>query len=138
MAYGTYAEYKADTAAFPGMTPGRLEKLKQLSLVSLAESTRCLEYAEVCEALDLASDEELESLVVSCIYSGLIAASLDQRARQVEVQVRGLPAPGSGFTRGHPSPFPFPHSEQWGVTCAQTNWMACLRSSMRGATHRTG
>lgn len=110
MAYGTYQEYKANETSFPGMNEGRLHKLKQLSLVSLSESTRVLEYAAVLTALDLASTEALESLVVSCIYADILVASLDQKAQQVEIQVSTLLHPLPAY----PCTPPAPHSARHG------------------------
>ena len=65
-----------------------MRKLKQLSLVSLAESTRTLPYSQLLSELDIATADDLEELVVSCIYCELIVAALDQKRQQVEVQVR--------------------------------------------------
>jgi len=87
LAYGTFADWKANPSALGDLNEARLRKLKQLSLVSLAESARTLPYAKLLTDLDIANAGDLEELVVSCIYSELILAALDQKRQQVEVQV---------------------------------------------------
>ena len=64
-----------------------LTKLKSLTLVSLASSTpsHCLPYSLLLSELDLASQRELESLIISSISASLLSARLDQQRQLVEV-----------------------------------------------------
>ena len=78
-AYGTFDEYRRDTAAYPDLSPAALWKLKQLSLASLVARDDVLPYATLQAALALDSVAELERLVVESIYAGVVEGSLDQR-----------------------------------------------------------
>ena len=49
-----------------------LRKLKQLSLLTIAESRKTLKYAVLQEELDFTSESEVESAVISTIDAGLI------------------------------------------------------------------
>lgn len=59
------------------MTDSQLLKLRQLSLLALAKDQDNLTYKSLLRALELPSTRELETLVISCIYAGLIAGTLD-------------------------------------------------------------
>lgn len=87
-AYGTYDDYKAQRASGsvgPGLGADHLDKLKALTLVSFATVRKEMSYDALRGALDLSSDAAVEALVRDCIYAGVITATLDQRARLVEV-----------------------------------------------------
>jgi COP9 signalosome complex subunit 7 len=78
--YGTYQTYK-DTANLPPLTDPQATKLRQLSLMTLASDRSNLTYDALLTALDLSSARQLEDLVISAVYAGLIYATLDP-ARQ--------------------------------------------------------
>lgn len=75
-----------------------MSKLRQLTLLSQAREPETLGYPELRSCLGLGSECELEELVISAIYDGLIEAKLNPMAQRVEVRsvapVRDLP-PGS-------------------------------------------
>ncbi|KAK6744807.1 hypothetical protein RB195_011494 [Necator americanus] len=70
------------------LPPAAIQKLKQLSLITLAASStsnRQLPYAEVMQYLGLGSVRELEDIVIDAIYNKLIKARLDSKGQFVEV-----------------------------------------------------
>ncbi|KAJ2521854.1 COP9 signalosome complex subunit 7b [Coemansia sp. RSA 1939] len=82
--YGTYNEYNADNT-LPQLTQPQLEKLKHLTVVSLASESKLLAYDDIKKELGLSEDQQVEDLVIACIYKNLIAAKLDQKRRVVEI-----------------------------------------------------
>ncbi|KAF4981206.1 hypothetical protein FZEAL_2936 [Fusarium zealandicum] len=83
-AYGTYASYKS-TQGLPELTEVQATKLRQLSLLSLARDRQNLSYAALQEALDLPGAREVENLVISAVYAGLLHATLDPARVAVQV-----------------------------------------------------
>lgn len=71
----------AESTKLPSLSAKQLWKLKQLSLMSMAASTARLAYVEMMSCLDLATSEEVESLVISCIDAGLLDAKMNQVSR---------------------------------------------------------
>ncbi|KAJ2741615.1 COP9 signalosome complex subunit 7b [Coemansia sp. BCRC 34301] len=84
--FGTLSDYKAATVEFPELTDRQLEKLKHLSLVSLASTTKVLPYDDLIRELDCAHEQQMEDIVIDTIYKGLLTAKLDQQRRLVEVE----------------------------------------------------
>ena len=81
-AYGTYAQYRAAPAGtFPPLKDEQLEKLRMLSIVSLAHQSATVPYATLQAELDIAASElrQLEDLVIETIYAGLLDARLNQK-----------------------------------------------------------
>ncbi|KAJ2317320.1 hypothetical protein GGI00_006806, partial [Coemansia sp. RSA 2681] len=70
----------------PVLTERQLEKLKHLSLVSLASTTKVLPYDDLIRELDCAHEQQMEDLVIDTIYKGLLTAKLDQQRRLIEVE----------------------------------------------------
>ncbi|KAM5343009.1 hypothetical protein ACJ41O_013975 [Fusarium nematophilum] len=83
-AYGTYASYKS-TQGLPPLAEAQATKLRQLSLLSLARDRQNLSYAALQEALDLPGDRDVETLVISAVYAGLLHATLDPARSTVQV-----------------------------------------------------
>ncbi|KAG9237366.1 hypothetical protein BJ875DRAFT_160691 [Amylocarpus encephaloides] len=75
--HGTYASYQSTTPALPTLNDAQLLKLRQLSFLSLAKNPADLSYSNLLSALGLGSPRELEDLVISAIYAGLLTATLD-------------------------------------------------------------
>ncbi|KAJ2832840.1 hypothetical protein FBU31_002008, partial [Coemansia sp. 'formosensis'] len=84
--FGTLGDYKAASAQLPQLTERQLEKLKHLSLVSLASVTKVLPYDDLIRELDCGQEQQMEDLVIDTIYKGLLSAKLDQQRRLVEVE----------------------------------------------------
>lgn len=91
--YGTYASYRERAAAggLPELVPAQQLKLRQLSLLTLAKGSSSsndatpptLTYQSLISNLVLSNSRELEELVISTIYAGLIDAQLDPKNEQV-------------------------------------------------------
>lgn len=108
--YGTWATYRS-TPSLPALNDAQKRKLRQLTLLTLARSahhspdpsTPVLSYPSLLSALDLASPQELEELVISAIYAGLLSAKLDPQHALVRINhvapLRDV-APGDGAVSG--------------------------------------
>jgi len=83
--YGTYTDYKSKQSSLPKLNEVQLIKLKQLSIVSLANETRILPYPRLLSVLDLPTVRSLEDLIIDAIYSGIVSGKLDQKFSQFEV-----------------------------------------------------
>ncbi|XBI91222.1 hypothetical protein VPH35_028596 [Triticum aestivum] len=80
-AYGTLKDYKSNSSALPALLPDQARKLKQLSVLTLAESTKLM------QELDVSNVRELEDFLINeCMYSGIVRGKLDQLRRCFEVQ----------------------------------------------------
>ncbi|PNP48059.1 hypothetical protein TGAM01_v200440 [Trichoderma gamsii] len=82
--YGSYGTYHA-TADLPTLNDTQTLKLRQLSLLSLASDRSSLSYDALQKALGLASPREVEDLVITAIYAGLLHATLDPARQAVSV-----------------------------------------------------
>ncbi|KAI5458022.1 hypothetical protein BGZ63DRAFT_55837 [Mariannaea sp. PMI_226] len=82
--FGTYTTYRS-TPGLPPLSDAQAQKLRQLSLLTLAKDRKNLSYSTLQDALDLPDVLSLESLVVSAIYAGLIHATLDPARAAVQV-----------------------------------------------------
>ncbi|KAL6746638.1 hypothetical protein V8C86DRAFT_1473849 [Haematococcus lacustris] len=79
-AFGTWADYKAQSASLPQLNEQQSSKLKQLTVVSLALQTKVIPYTQLQQALDISTVRQLEDfLITECFYAGLIKGKLDQR-----------------------------------------------------------
>lgn len=69
----------------PSLNDAQTLKLRQLSLVSLARDRSNLSYGALHKALGLSSARELEELVITAMYAGLLHATLDPANEAVQV-----------------------------------------------------
>ncbi|KAH8679953.1 hypothetical protein BGZ60DRAFT_370170 [Tricladium varicosporioides] len=74
--FGTYETYTA-TPGLPVLNDAQLLKLRQLSFLTLAKNPSNLSYSNLMTALGMSTPRELEDLVISAIYAGLVTATLD-------------------------------------------------------------
>ena len=81
--YGTYTDYTNASPALPSLNPQQTLKLRQLSFLTLARDPANLTYANLLRELALETPRELEDLVISAIYAGLVAGTLDPYHRVV-------------------------------------------------------
>mmetsp|Transcript_27830 Transcript_27830/g.64464 ORF Transcript_27830/g.64464 Transcript_27830/m.64464 type:complete len:283 (+) Transcript_27830:83-931(+) len=108
--YGSYKDYKsADSGQYLSLTDAQLFKLRQLTVLSLVQQS-CLRTTQVGRvSYDTLQQElgmeEVEDLVVSCIYSCLIMGKLCQKTRALVVssehgppcRSRDVPPSQTGF-----------------------------------------
>ncbi|KAK0746391.1 hypothetical protein B0T18DRAFT_411527 [Schizothecium vesticola] len=90
--YGTWASAR-ETPDLPALNDSQKRKLRQLTLLTLARSAHrsadpsspVLGYTSLLAALDLTDPQELEELVISAIYAGLLSAKLDPQHGLVRI-----------------------------------------------------
>lgn len=97
-AYGTWSDYKCNAGSLPQLVPDQILKLKQLTVLTLAETTKVLPYDQLMQELDITNVRELEDFLINeCMYSGIVRGKLDQLRRCFEVQF----AAGRDLRPGH-------------------------------------
>ncbi|KAG9086715.1 hypothetical protein FRC06_002977, partial [Ceratobasidium sp. 370] len=84
--YKTWADYKQLNGALPQLNAMQATKLKQLSIVSLAEQSRILLYSDLLKLLDIASVRQLEDLIIDAMYQDVLKGKLDQKEGRLEVE----------------------------------------------------
>ncbi|KAK9144604.1 hypothetical protein Sjap_004507 [Stephania japonica] len=86
-AYGTWSDYKSRASCFPPLLPDQIRKLKQLTVLTLAETDKVLPYDQLMHELDVSNVRELEDFLINeCMYAGIVRGKLDQLRRCFEVQ----------------------------------------------------
>ncbi|KAL5648751.1 hypothetical protein ACJX0J_039560, partial [Zea mays] len=83
-----YKIYSCNSGSLPTLLPDQVRKLKQLSVLTLAESTKILPYDQLMQELDVSNVRELEDFLINeCMYArGIVRGKLDQLRRCFEVQ----------------------------------------------------
>ncbi|EOA22578.1 hypothetical protein CARUB_v10003238mg [Capsella rubella] len=77
-AHGTWSDYKCNTGCIPQLVPDQLLKLKQLTVLTLAEINKVLPYDLLMPELDIKNVRELEDFLINeCMYLFLSKAFLD-------------------------------------------------------------
>ncbi|KFP83454.1 COP9 signalosome complex subunit 7b [Apaloderma vittatum] len=96
-AYGTYPDYVGKVLNFvfltltankdnlPELTATQKNKLKHLTIVSLASRMKCIPYSVLLKDLDMRNLRELEDLIIEAVYTDIIQGKLDQRNQVLEV-----------------------------------------------------
>jgi len=82
--YGTYVTYTS-TPSLPPLNEAQTAKLRQLTLLTLAQIPSQLTYPNLIKVLGLSSSRELENLVISAIYAGLLEGTLDPNHQLVRI-----------------------------------------------------
>ncbi|CAN6703998.1 unnamed protein product [Malus baccata var. baccata] len=86
-AHGTWSDYKSDASRLPHLVPDQVLKLKQLTVLTLAETNKVLPYHQLMQELDVINVRELEDFLINgCMYAGIIRGKLDQLRKCFEVQ----------------------------------------------------
>ncbi|KAJ3678707.1 hypothetical protein LUZ60_002510 [Juncus effusus] len=86
-AYGTWSDYRSNASSLPSLLPDQVRKLKQLSVLTLAETKKILPYDQLMQEIDVSNVRELEDFLINeCMYSGIVRGKLDQLRRCFEVQ----------------------------------------------------
>eukprot|EP00850_Spirogloea_muscicola_P011006 SM000066S20481 [mRNA] locus=s66:533759:536342:- [translate_table: standard] len=85
-AYGTWSQYKSRASTLPALQPQQALKLKQLTVITLAETAKVLPYDLLMAQLDITNVRELEDMLINdCMYAGIIRGKLDQQRRCLEL-----------------------------------------------------
>ncbi|CAN8310790.1 unnamed protein product [Cochlearia groenlandica] len=85
-AHGTWSDYKRIASRIPHLAPDQVLKLKQLTVLTLAESNKVLSYDTLMVELDVTNVRELEDFLINeCMYAGIVRGKLDQLKRCFEV-----------------------------------------------------
>ncbi|KAK9065440.1 hypothetical protein SSX86_014839 [Deinandra increscens subsp. villosa] len=86
-AHGTWSEYNSKASKLPQLMPDQVLKLKQLTILTLAEANKVLPYDLLMHELDVVNVRELEDFLINeCMYVGIVRGKLDQQRRFFEVQ----------------------------------------------------
>ncbi|CAM9443236.1 unnamed protein product [Ectocarpus sp. 6 AP-2014] len=85
-AYGTYADAQAKADQLPKLTGAQVDKLRMLSVVSLAHTSKVVPYAAMKTALGIDSIRRLEDVIFDTMYAGLLQGKLDQRQAVLKVK----------------------------------------------------
>ncbi|XP_044481312.1 COP9 signalosome complex subunit 7-like isoform X2 [Mangifera indica] len=86
-AHGTWTDYKSNAGHLPQLLPDQVLKLKQLTVLTLAETNNVLPYDQLLQELDVSNVRELEDFLINeCMYAGIVRGKLDQLRRCFEVQ----------------------------------------------------
>ncbi|KUI58174.1 COP9 signalosome complex subunit 7a [Cytospora mali] len=83
--HGLYSDYQAADPALPPLNAAQALKLRQLSLLTLSRDKANLTYPALQRHLGLASPREVEDVVISAVYAGLLSARLNPLRRVVQV-----------------------------------------------------
>ncbi|XP_015903430.1 COP9 signalosome complex subunit 7b isoform X2 [Parasteatoda tepidariorum] len=84
-AFGTYSNYLENKDQFPELSPAMINKLRHLTIVSLATKDKCIPYSKLLKELDLKNLRELEDLIIDVIYADIVQGKLDQKNNRLEV-----------------------------------------------------
>ncbi|XP_078393785.1 COP9 signalosome complex subunit 7a [Cetorhinus maximus] len=84
-AYGTFSDYMANAATLPTLTTAQKNKLRHLSIVTMADRVKCIPYSVLLLELELKNLRELEDLIIEAIYADIVQGKLDQRNQVLEV-----------------------------------------------------
>ncbi|XP_058104317.1 COP9 signalosome complex subunit 7-like isoform X5 [Magnolia sinica] len=84
---GTCSDYKSNIGHIPALLPDQVRKLKQLSVLTLAETNKVLSYDQLMQELDVSNVREFEDFVINdCMHVGIVRGKLNQLRRCFEVQ----------------------------------------------------
>ncbi|ETL84409.1 hypothetical protein F441_16340 [Phytophthora nicotianae CJ01A1] len=79
--FGTYNDYLARKDELPDLTPQQMNKLRKLTVVSLAHRFKNIPYDTLIQDLGVSTVREVEDILIDTIYSGLVQGKLDQKSR---------------------------------------------------------
>lgn len=82
--HGLYSDYQS-TPGLPALNDVQKLKLRQLSILTLSRDKRNMTYPALQHHLALTSPREVEDLVISAVYAGLLSAKLNPLRRVVQV-----------------------------------------------------
>ncbi|XP_063990050.1 COP9 signalosome complex subunit 7b [Diachasmimorpha longicaudata] len=123
-AYGTYKEYLANKDKLLELTPTQKKKLQHLTIVTLAEKSKCIPYSVLLQELDIKNVRDLEDLIIEAVYADIIHGKLDQKNSQLEVDYAGL---GRDVRPGETGAV-VDTLAAWGETCDAV--LACIKKQV--------
>ncbi|ESO05273.1 hypothetical protein HELRODRAFT_78031 [Helobdella robusta] len=85
-AYGTLLDYNKNRDKYPTLSKNQLQKLRHLTIVSLATKSKCLSYDVLLKELDFTNLRELEDLIIEVICVDIVRGKLDQKQQQLFVE----------------------------------------------------
>ncbi|KAG8198768.1 hypothetical protein JTE90_007078 [Oedothorax gibbosus] len=85
-AFGTYSNYLENKPQYPELTPAMINKLRHLTIVSLATKEKRIPYSKLLKELDLQNLRELEDIIIDVIYADIVRGKLDQKNSRLEVE----------------------------------------------------
>uniref|UniRef100_A0A8C5NVH2 PCI domain-containing protein n=1 Tax=Jaculus jaculus TaxID=51337 RepID=A0A8C5NVH2_JACJA len=71
-AYGTYPDYIANKESLLELSTAQQNKLKHLTIVSLASRMKCIPYSVLRKDLEMRNRQELEDLIIEAVYTDII------------------------------------------------------------------
>ncbi|XP_057511241.1 COP9 signalosome complex subunit 7-like isoform X3 [Actinidia eriantha] len=90
-AHGTWSDYKSYAGCLPQLVPDQILKLKQLTVLTLAETNKVLPYDVLMQELDVVNVRELEDFLINeCMYVVQFAAGRDLRPGQLGNMIQTL------------------------------------------------
>ncbi|PPS04000.1 hypothetical protein GOBAR_AA16666 [Gossypium barbadense] len=90
-AHGTWSDYRSNCSSLPQLVPDQVLKLKQLTVLTLAETNKVLPYDELMMELDVMNVRELEDFLINeCMYAIQFAAGRDLRPGQLGSMIQTL------------------------------------------------
>ncbi|XP_035878608.1 COP9 signalosome complex subunit 7b isoform X3 [Phyllostomus discolor] len=75
----------ANKGSLPELSTAQQNKLKHLTIVSLASRMKCIPYSVLLRDLEMRNLRELEDLIIEAVYTDIIQGKLDQRNQLLEV-----------------------------------------------------
>ncbi|XP_008552438.2 COP9 signalosome complex subunit 7b [Microplitis demolitor] len=123
-AYGTYKEYLENKDNFLELTATQKKKLQHLTIVTLAEKSKCIPYSVLLTELGIDNVRELEDLIIEAVYADIINGKLDHKNSQLEVDYAGL---GRDVKPGETGAV-METLEAWGQTCEKV--LACIEQQV--------
>ncbi|PNY09976.1 cop9 signalosome complex subunit 7-like protein [Trifolium pratense] len=74
-AHGIWSDYKSNAERLPQLVPDQILKLKQLTVLTLAETHKVLPYDQLMQELDVTNVRELEDFLINeCMYARIMTA----------------------------------------------------------------
>ncbi|GMN56409.1 hypothetical protein TIFTF001_025525 [Ficus carica] len=90
-AHGTWSDFKRNAGRLPQLTAEQVLKLKQLTVLTLAETNKVLPYDQLMQELDVTNVRELEDFLINeCMYAVQFAAGRDLRPGQLGTMIQTL------------------------------------------------
>ncbi|CAF2117177.1 unnamed protein product [Brassica napus] len=95
--FGSTQRCPGNASRIPQLSPDQILKLKQLTVLTLAESNKVLPYDTLMAELDVTNVRELEDFLINdCMYAGIVRGKLDQ----LKKMLRGSIAAGRDLRPG--------------------------------------